>query len=164
MAYRLGNGRTPIGLWMWAVEQDTVYGDATLARYFGLEPQVVADGISINAYLSAIHPGDYARAKDAINVAASTGGRFHEHYRVRTSGNEWREIVASGHCFKAPGGKPLYFPGWIVDLNEISDGRSEKLNQMRLLVKKARSWATDPAQGYVLDDVVAELDTVIRNN
>lgn len=106
-----------VGAWAWEVQTDLVFADARVASYFGLDAEDGISGLPIEAWIDAIHIDDRARVKSAVEIAVSTGEVYSQEYRVMTThGLRW--VYARGKCIASNDGKPLRFPGALIDITE----------------------------------------------
>lgn len=104
-----------VGTWDWDIPGDSFYVDPRFARLFGVDPALADKGVPIETYLRGIHPDDLERVSAAINEAVETGAPFAAEYRTSDVDGAVHWIFAKGRCFHDGEGKPLRFPGAIVD-------------------------------------------------
>jgi PAS domain S-box-containing protein len=105
------------GTWVWEVPNDRFTGDERFARYFGLDPEQCRRGIPLSEPIRSIHPDDRARVEGIIGAVLETGGDYRAEYRVCHSDGQYRWIEAVGRCELDGDGKPLRFPGVLVDID-----------------------------------------------
>ncbi len=106
-----------IGAWDWNMNDDIVQADSQFARTFGVDLDHAANGVSITEFLAGIHPDDRHWVAESISASATELGDFSEEYRV-VPGGEVRWVLARGHCYPGPDGKPARFPGIAIDITE----------------------------------------------
>ncbi len=111
---RLATESAGLGTWEWDVVQDRVYGNAVLARLFGITPEE-ANGGPIAAYLRAVHPDDVARVGATIGEAVARGGFYDARYRV-TGVDGLRWVQTTGRVEADEAGQARYFPGVVQDV------------------------------------------------
>ncbi len=104
-----------VGTWDWDIPGDSFYVDPRFARLFGVDPALADKGVPIETYLRGIHPDDLERVSMAINEAVETASPYAEEYRTIDVDGAVHWIFARGRCFHDAEGKPLRFPGAIVD-------------------------------------------------
>lgn len=110
-----------VGTWDWDVVNDRVYADGPSARLFGVADQDAARGSPLKEWLSAIHPNDLAATVAGIERAMASGDVFAMEYRIVTA-DEVRWVFVRGRCTRDRSGRPVRFPGAIVDItHERSD-------------------------------------------
>ncbi|WP_398471767.1 PAS domain-containing protein [Tardiphaga sp.] len=110
-------GRTAdllVGVWDWDVVQDRVYADTRFASMFGISSADATLGSPIGAWLRAVYPGDRTGLQEAIQDALR-GGAFAIEYRVIVGGAV-RWLYARGKCTLDADGRPVRFPGAVVDI------------------------------------------------
>lgn len=107
-----------VGTYVWDVPQDRVVADPGFARLFAVEPGRMAAGVPLAALLPAVHPQDLDRFTAAIEAALAHGGPFELEYRLCQADGDHRWVVARGRCEQDAAGRPLRFPGVVVDITE----------------------------------------------
>ncbi len=119
-----------VGTWDWDITADTLYSDARFAHLFGVEPALAEAGAPLSAYVGGIHPDDVERVGARITEAVGSGDIFDEQYRTIDLGGRTRWIHARGRCYHDSQGRPLRFPGAVVDLTQE---RAREARQAALL-------------------------------
>ncbi|RIY02181.1 PAS domain S-box protein [Aureimonas flava] len=114
-----------IGTWDWLLPQDIVYADARFADLYGVDEAQAASGLPIESYLHGIHAEDRTRVAAAIQAAMEAGGDFSAEYRTVRRDGDVRWIHARGRCFLNDAGRPVRFPGAVVDIT------TDKLRERR---------------------------------
>lgn len=107
-----------VGSWEWDIEDDLVRANPTLARLFGLDPDAAARGLSLDAFLGGVHPQDRDSVRAAIEQALVTGEEYRSEYRVAGLDGELRWVTARGRCERDSAGRPVRFPGILIDITE----------------------------------------------
>ncbi len=105
------------GTWIWDVQADRLVGDARMARAFSLDPVVLAAGVPAERVIVAIHRDDVAATRTEIGRVLAEGGAYRAEYRVRDGGG-WAWVEANGRCDLDEGGRPVRFPGILVDIDQ----------------------------------------------
>ncbi|MET0339065.1 MAG: PAS domain-containing protein [Caulobacter sp.] len=124
-----------VGTWSWDIPADKVYADERFARLYNVEPVAAADGAPIAAFFDAIHPDDRPRIDTVIVALLEKGGDFAEEYRVTAADGQVHWISARGRCYLDGQGRPLRFPGVVVDLTDRRDAEERLVlreEQLRL--------------------------------
>ncbi|PSP96191.1 hypothetical protein BRC94_13450 [Halobacteriales archaeon QS_5_70_17] len=121
-----------IGTWEWHVPDDEMVVGPSFARTFGVDPEAAREGVSLEKFLSAIHPDDRERVEAKIEAAVESCGEYEAEYRVRDADGELRWVVARGHV-ECDDGEPITFPGALVDITERKRAESELEQQRRRL-------------------------------
>ncbi|QFU15512.1 PAS domain S-box protein [Microvirga thermotolerans] len=140
-----------VGTWDWHIPSDTIYADAKFAEMFSVDPDLAAPGTNRAAFKSRIHPEDRQRVDEATQRAIETGEKFSEEYRLPMQDGTLRWVLAQGECLYDGEGKPLRFPGAVVDVTDrkrSEEALRESEARFRLMANSAPVliWATD-AQG-----------------
>ena len=109
-----------IATWTFDIQKNRVVADENLARMFSttLTAQDAA-GAPIERYLAAIHPEDVPAVKEAIDEAIRVPGKLLEKdYRLVRSDGSIRWVTARGRVERDAEGKPVQFPGVMLDVTE----------------------------------------------
>jgi PAS domain S-box-containing protein len=107
-----------IGTWVWTIPDDRFIADERFAQSFGIDPDAIREGLPLEALFASIHPDDRERVGAEVAGALARGGRYRCEYRVRRAGGQYGWIVASGRVELDGGGKPVRFPGVLLDDDE----------------------------------------------
>ncbi|MEX6505284.1 PAS domain-containing protein [Jiella sp. M17.18] len=105
-----------VGTWDWDIPGDRLYADARFAERFGVDPVLAESGTPLQSFVEGIHPDDRDRVARKIAEAVESVGLFAEEYRVIGVNGEIHWLYARGRCFADPDGRPVRFPGAIVDM------------------------------------------------
>jgi PAS domain S-box-containing protein len=106
-----------IGTWAWDVATDRFHGDPSLARIFSVPPEAVAGG-PLAGLMDAVHPDDRERVGALVARAVASGERYEADYRVSGGAGGWRWVTARGLVERDETGKPVRFPGVVIDITD----------------------------------------------
>ena len=107
-----------LGTWFWDLPSNRFTVDEAFARTFGLDPALSRGALSLEQVVASVHPEDRAGLAFAMNEAIANGGAYAHQYRVRRSDGRFYWIEANGRVEHGPDGKPLRFPGVLIDVEE----------------------------------------------
>ncbi|WP_147707868.1 type II toxin-antitoxin system ParD family antitoxin, partial [Microvirga massiliensis] len=107
-----------VGTFDWHIPSDTFYSDPRFAAMFSVNPEKGGAGTPIADYMAGIHPDDRGRVAEAVNHTIATGQKYVQEYRLLQKDGTVRWIEARGECLYDDEGKPLRFPGAVVDITE----------------------------------------------
>jgi len=143
-----------IATWSWDIVTDRFYGDPTLARLFALPEMAVAGG-PLAAVAQAIHPEDRERVMELVNRAIASGDRYESDYRVQGANGTWRWVTARGKVERDAQGRPLRFPGVVMDVTERKEAEVA-LERVRIDLERGRrlyetALSNTPDLVYVFD-------------
>ncbi len=105
-----------VGCWNWDVTSNKVYGTRQFAEFYNVDPRLAAAGAPIELFIEAIHPLDQDRVSQAMEIAIKTGEDYEIEYRVVGKDHVIRWVRARGRCWREEEGRPLHFPGSLVDI------------------------------------------------
>ncbi|WP_051882348.1 PAS domain-containing sensor histidine kinase [Parvularcula oceani] len=115
LQFALSAGRA-VGTWEWDVPGDAVRADSRFASLFGIAPEKAERGMAIETFIGSIDPRDRERVTGAIWRALETGEDYEQEYRVAAPDGRAAWVLARGRCFYGDGGRPVSFPGVVVDI------------------------------------------------
>lgn len=107
-----------IGTWTWDIESNHVMADKNLARLFSRDGEGAGE-LSIDSFVSAIHPRDRERVGKVISAAIQRpNGEYETDCRLVQRDGSVRWVTARGRVQCDADGKPVRFPGVIIDITE----------------------------------------------
>ncbi|MDY7226128.1 PAS domain-containing protein [Hyalangium rubrum] len=112
------NAGAVLGTWVWDIPIDQIRGDERFARTFSIDPVRCAQGLPFSILIESIHAEDRARIEAQVVRAMKSGGPYRAEYRVRQIDGSYLWIEANGHCELTAEGKPLRFPGVLINIDE----------------------------------------------
>jgi PAS domain S-box-containing protein len=118
-----------IATWTWDVQTDRVVADKNLARLFSVSV-TEAQGGPIESYYRAIHPEDRPGVEVAVVRALETGEVYETEYRIVQTDGSVRWVAARGKVIFDETGKPIRFPGLLIDITD----RKQNEQTLRFLV------------------------------
>ena len=146
-----------VGTWVWDTVRDVIIGDERFARAFGITDHKARQGVPLSELLHNIHPDDHERLTAAINASMAQGAPYRIEYRVKHDGN-WTWVEASGAVERDREGKPVRFPGVLIDIDERKAAEqalkqsNEKLRQAQSAAGVIGTWFWSLEKGPVTGD------------
>ena len=140
-----------IGVWDWDAASGLCVADAGFARLFGLDPARAAKGLrGATILLEAVHPDDRIWVQAAARKAMAEGGDLAIEHRVQLPGGPVRWVSTRGRSFNDDQGRPVRFPGAVVDITErkrVETSLRDAEANARLAVRAAGLglWDYDPS-------------------
>ncbi|WP_282296934.1 PAS domain-containing sensor histidine kinase [Stenotrophomonas sp. PS02289] len=122
-----------VGTWFWDVANDRLTIDEALARAFGLDPDIAHNTLRLEEVLGGVHPDDRPGLSAAINAAVQHGGRFAHQYRTRSEDGGYHWLEGIGRVDLDAQGRPIGFPGVIIDISERRRFERERDDAQQLL-------------------------------
>jgi PAS domain S-box-containing protein len=107
-----------IGTWTWDIATNRLAADEFTARMFSLEPLAAAQGLPVDAYLSAVVADDQPGVSENLARAIQSCGRYDIEYRVRQQDGQLRWLQAKGRVEADAAGKASHFHGAVIDITE----------------------------------------------
>jgi len=143
-AYRADNERVRLALnagallgsFVWDIKDNVLSGDERFARTFTYPTDQDLVNLPMDIAESRIHPDDFSWVQDQVKQAMKTGEPFNAEYRVRRPDGSYLWVLASGCCEFDEQGKPLRFPGVLIDINERKNAEESLLRFTRNLEQR----------------------------
>ena len=119
---RLAAESADIGLWVWNIQQDTIWATDRTCDIYGVPYD---DKLNFQRFLACLHPEDRKRVKAVIQKAFHDASHFHEEYRVvHPDGSEYW-IFATGKCQLGDSGLPEQMLGASLNITDIRRTKRE---------------------------------------
>ncbi|WP_339504754.1 hybrid sensor histidine kinase/response regulator [Pseudomonas sp. RL_105y_Pfl2_101] len=125
-----------LGSFVWDIQADTLSSDERFARTFNYPPDCSLDALPIEIARQRIHADDLEEVNQRIELTLRTGIPYSAEYRVRRVGGDYLWVLASGRCEFDATGKPLRFPGVLIDINERKTAEASLLKFTRDLEQR----------------------------
>lgn len=107
---------THIGSWEWDLAGAAVVWSDELYRIYGLAPG--SREITLEVFLSMVHPDDRARIQEEVGRALERGGRFAYGERIVRPDGSVRHLDTVGNVVPGPDGRPIALIGTCRDITE----------------------------------------------
>lgn len=137
LSYAL-NSSGMIGTWDWHIGSGLFFPDARLAQLFSTHA-TAEGGMPVDQYLEAVHPDDVSRIRRALDEAIAEKAKYSEEYRLLGRDGGWRWVLARGECLYDHEGRPVRFPGAIVDITELKESEEERSILLRELNHRVKN-------------------------
>lgn len=128
-----------IGTWLWDIPNDRFTADERFARAFSIDPALAAEGLPLSSIVSSIHPEDRPRIEALIMETVESGGPYRAEYRTLQPDGSVRWIEANGLCEHDWAGKPLRFPGVLIDFTQRKEHEEHLFFIMRELTHRSKN-------------------------
>ncbi|WP_336345521.1 GAF domain-containing protein [Halalkalicoccus ordinarius] len=107
-----------VGLWTWNVREDVVTVDEYVAESYGMDPETIATGVSIEELFGRVHEDDCERLRERVERAVERAGELDTEYRVRNADGDVMWLVLRGEVRCDEDGEALRMYGAISDITE----------------------------------------------
>lgn len=128
-----------VGTWVWNVAEDVMTTDELFARFFGLDPERCRNGLPPSEAMVSVHPDDHYGVELAVGEAVARGGPYRHQYRVRQQDGGYRWVEASGRVELDENGRPMRFPGVLLDIAAWKQAEEARDLLMREVDHRARN-------------------------
>ncbi|SEM58159.1 PAS domain S-box-containing protein [Stigmatella aurantiaca] len=112
------NAGAVLGTWVWDIPAVRITVDALFAKSFGLTPVLASQEVTVQALSASIHPEDFPRVEALVSQTVEKGQPLRVEFRARQSHGAYLWLEANGHCEHDAQGKPLRFPGILLNIDE----------------------------------------------
>ena len=141
-----------VGTWMWDVNKDIVFADKNLAKLFGINDGTEPVEVSLDELTKSVHPDDLVRVRDVMAKAIAERSKVYEsEYRTFDFDGNLRWLLARGHIEFDELGKPVRFPGLVVDITE----RKLTENNLHILAKTNTQFSAALGYRQTLDAIAS---------
>ena len=144
-----------IGLWFWDLAEDKIYSTPKCNELLEVSAD---DVVTIESFLSIVHPEDRVLVETALRDSQSNGKEFHAEYRVIYSNGTIHWISARGKTYLDDEENPKNMMGGVRMITDKKLAR-EELSKVYAREKKARDEAEEAnrAKDFFLAVVSHEL-------
>ncbi|CAN7589147.1 PAS domain-containing protein [Phenylobacterium sp. LjRoot219] len=161
-----------LGTWVWNVAENVMTTDELFAHFFGLDPERCRNGLPPSEAMVSVHPDDHPGVEAAVAEAIARGGAYRHQYRVLQPDGNWRWVEGSGRVELDEAGRPLRFPGVLLDISAWKQAEEARDLLTREVDHRARNAlamvqsvvrltdAQDPAR--FREEVVGRVDAMAR--
>ncbi|MDD1642970.1 MAG: sigma 54-interacting transcriptional regulator [Methylococcaceae bacterium] len=119
---RLAAESADIGLWVWNIQQDTIWATDRAHDIYGVPYD---EKLNLQRFLACLHPEDHERVKEVIQEAFRVGSDFQEEYRVVHSDGSEYWICATSKCQLGDSGLPERMTGASLNITDIRRTQQE---------------------------------------
>lgn len=151
---------SPVGLWTWDVQRDLAFTDEVAAQYFNVTALEGHEGRPLKRLLDAIHPEDRPRVDRSVKDTLG-GAPYRVRYRVLSQVLGERTVLANGRCFFDASGKPSFYPGFVIDVSEVTGMSIKRLSEQLAVSRELAHKIGDPAVSYLLEAAQFEIDVLL---
>lgn len=149
------NSGAIVGTWVWNIPDDRFTADERFAKSFSLDPHKCREGLPLTVVAESIHPDDLPGVEKAIAAVLERGGAYSAEYRVRHSDGSYRWVEANGRCELGPDGRPLRFPGVLIDIDRRKHAEAELRGRENQLQRSYETFSSliqnNPFGVYLVD-------------
>ena len=138
-----------IGIWDWAIQTSEIPLGAELSRILPVE-RSGPKGLSSEAFFDHVHPQDAPRLRAALERCIAERGTLDQRYRLQMPSGETRWALARGRCHCDEQGRPVRFPGAVMNIT--SQQASEDALRQREAELKMITDALPVLIGYIDSD------------
>ncbi|GAA4867970.1 hybrid sensor histidine kinase/response regulator [Luteimonas vadosa] len=122
-----------VGTWVWTIPDNRFIADARFAASFGLDAVQCREGLALEEVMESIHVDDRARVSEAVAEVMARGGAYRCEYRVRHRDGTMRWVEANGRVEMDADGRPIRFPGVLLDIETRRQTEAERDQAAALL-------------------------------
>lgn len=120
-----------IGTWTFDIQKNMIMGDSNFAKFFGADPDMMAQGMSPGFFSTAMHPDDIERVGEQVKEAIATGNCFEAEYRILTPNHKYKWVLSRGQSDYDTHHHPIYLLGTLLDITALKE-TEEALAEQKL--------------------------------
>ncbi len=129
----LASAAADLGMWTWDIIRDQTWATSRARSLLGFSG---SENLSLQRFMSALHPDDRDAMRHAIDNALNADRDYEVEFRVPLPDGQTRWIAARGRAERDSAGKPLLLRGVVVD---ISARRRSELELQELRAQLAHA-------------------------
>jgi PAS domain S-box-containing protein len=149
-----------IGMWMWSIADNQVWGSARWLHLFGFPP----DGaISLENVIQHIHPDDRGAVERDVRRALDDRADYAGEFRVALPDGTQRWLAARGRIYSDAHGKPVRTLGATIDITARNHAETEAARQRNELAHVARVSTMGELAASVTHELGQPLGAILRN-
>ena len=121
-----------VGTWEWDLTTNLIQSDKVFAVFYGVDPELALTGAPFEEFARNIPADDVAAMSRLVATAIETGSEYAMEHRVLQADGSVRWVAARARCKYGQDGKPVRFPGVVIDITDrrqIQDALLEKEKQ-----------------------------------
>ena len=124
-----------VGMWMWSIARNQVWGSERWLHLFGFAPDVA---LSLEDVIQRIHPDDRGTVEREVRRAVEDRGDYAGEYRVVLPDGTQRWLAARGRTYSDAHGKPVRMVGAATDITARNQAETEAARQRNELAHLSR--------------------------
>ena len=149
-----------LGLWVWTIPQDTVWGTEKLNPMLGFEP---GEPISIVSFLEHVYPEDREPTRRALQRALDEEVDYWAEYRVALPGGSQRWIAAHGRVQRPAGDRAVRMLGVCIDITARKENEVEMARLRAELTHVGRLSSMAQLASGLAHELNQPLGAILRN-
>jgi PAS domain S-box-containing protein len=149
-----------VGVWMWSVAQDHVWGSARWLHLFGFAPDAA---LSLEKVIQRIHSDDRGTVEREVRRALETRGDYAGEYRVVWPDGTEHWLAARGRTYSDAHGKPVRMVGAAIDITARSQAEASATLQRNELAHLSRVATVSELSGSLAHELNQPLAIILTN-
>ena len=126
----LANGG--MGTFDWNIDQNLFCADAVFARFYAIDPVVMARGVPVEDLLAHIHPDDLPIITETVERLLAEPSAASADYRLRRPDGSIIWLHFASRALPGPTGKPARILGYVTDITRRKQTESALLQSEKL--------------------------------
>jgi PAS domain S-box-containing protein len=156
----LARAAADLGMWTWDIVRDTFWATSRARALFGFSE---SENLSMERFISALHPDDREARRQAIKSALATTSDYEAEYRVPRADGQTRWIASRARVERDASGKPVLMSGVVLDMS-VRHGTEIELQQLRnQLVHASRVSMMGQLASALAHELSQPLGAILRN-
>jgi PAS domain S-box-containing protein len=149
-----------LGVWVWSIASNQVWGSARWLRLFGFSPEVTP---SFEMVIQRIHPDDRETVEHEVRRAAADLRDLAVEYRLILPDGTERWIAAHGRMFLGADGKPARMLGAAIDITGRKQADQKIERQRNELAHLIRVSTVGQLASSLAHELNQPLGAILRN-
>jgi two-component system, LuxR family, sensor kinase FixL len=149
-----------IGVWVWTLPVDRVWGSEEWLHLFGFAPDAA---ISFEMVLQRIHPDDREMVEREVLRASMELGKYIIEYRILLPDGSLRWVVSRGRMYPDAHGNPARLLGAAIDITGRKQSEQEIIHQRNEMAQIARVSTMNQLASSLAHELNQPLGAILRN-
>jgi PAS domain S-box-containing protein len=149
-----------IGMWMWSIAGNQVWGSARWLHLFGFPPDAA---VSFENVIQHVHPDDRGVVEREVRRALEDRGDYAGEYRVALPDGTQRWLASRGRTYVDAQGKPVRMVGAAIDITARNQAETEATQRRNELAHVTRVSTMGELAASVTHEQGQPLGAILRN-
>jgi PAS domain S-box-containing protein len=149
-----------VGMWMWTLARNQVWGSARWLHLFGFPPDAA---VSFETVIQHVHPDDRGAVEREVRRALEDRGDYAGEFRVALPDGTERWLASRGRTYLDADGKPVRMLGATIDITAHNQAETEAALRRNELAHLSRVATLSELSGSLAHELNQPLAIILTN-